>query len=367
MHKKYETMLYSSGGLIALFLILLLANFVLGAFNQRIDLTQGRLYTLSEGTRGVLAKLDAPVRIRFYFTQGADIPLGMKVFGRRVEDLLSAYRREANGKLVIEKLDPQPDSDAEDSASLDGIEPQVTASGDRFYLGLAISVLDRRMALPAIAPDRERLLEYDMTRAIARVQTTRKPVVGVMTPLAAFGMPPNPMMGMQGQEPSVFINELRRDFDLKRVAMDGAKIADDIGVLLAMHPRGLSDQAQYALDQFVMRGGRLIAFLDPHAYFDQIPSPMMQMPGGTSSTMEKLLKAWGIGFDATKVVADMKYATGAGPRLLPTLLSLAGPAFDPDDVTTSRLGLALVPFAGAFTGKPAQGIAQTVLMKSSSY
>jgi ABC-type uncharacterized transport system involved in gliding motility auxiliary subunit len=367
MLKKYETLLYSSGGVIALLLILLLVNFVLGAFNQRIDLTQGRLYTLSEGTRSVLSKLEAPVRIRLYFTQSADTPLGMKVFGRRVEDLLAAFRREANGKIIIEKLDPQPDSEAEDSASLDGIEPQATPAGDRFYLGLAISGLDRRQALPTLAPDRERLLEYDLTRAIARAYTTKKPVVGVMTPLPAFGMPANPMMGMQGQEPSVFINELRRDFSVKRVAMDAARIEDDIGVLLVMHPRGISDQAQYALDQFVMRGGKLIAFLDPHAYFDQMPGAMMQMQGGTSSTLEKLLKAWGIGFDATKVVMDMKYPTGAGPRLLPTLLSLAGPAFDRDDVTTSRVGLALVPFAGAFTGKPVEGLAQTVLIKTSTY
>ncbi|MBI4292874.1 MAG: GldG family protein, partial [Betaproteobacteria bacterium] len=146
MLKKYESYLYSSAGVIAAFFILVLANFVLGAFSARVDLTQGGIYTLSEGTRGVLAKLESPVKIRLYFTQSADIPLGVKAFGRRVEDLLAEFRKASGGKITIEKFDPQPDSDAEDSAALDGVEAQVLPTGDRFYLGLAISILDKRVA-----------------------------------------------------------------------------------------------------------------------------------------------------------------------------------------------------------------------------
>jgi ABC-type uncharacterized transport system involved in gliding motility auxiliary subunit len=367
MLKRYESYLYSSAGVIAAFFILVLVNFVLGAFSTRVDLTQGGLYTLSEGTRGVLAKLESPVKIRLYFTQSADIPLGMKAFGRRVEDLLAEFRKASGGKISIEKLDPQPDSDAEDSAALDGVEAQVLPTGDRFYLGLAISILDKRVAIPSLAPDRERLMEYDLTRAIARTVAKDKPVVGVMTPLPAFGMRANPMMGMQQQDPWVFISELRRDFTVKRVALDIARVDDDIKVLLVMHPRGISDQTQYALDQFVLRGGKLIAMVDPYAYFDQMPSPMMQESGGTSSTLEKLFKAWGIGFDATKVVMDVKFQSGGGQRTLPTVLTLAGAAFDADDVTTNQVGFALFPFSGAFSGKRAEGLSETVLMKTSTF
>ncbi|MBI4292270.1 MAG: Gldg family protein, partial [Betaproteobacteria bacterium] len=268
---------------------------------------------------------------------------------------------------TIEKFDPQPDSDAEDSAALDGVEAQVLPTGDRFYLGLAISILDKRVAIPSIAPDRERLLEYDLTRAIARTVAKEKPVVGVMSALPAFGMRANPMMGMQQQDPWVFISELRRDFTVKRVALDVTRIDDDIKVLLVIHPRGISDQTQYALDQFVLRGGKLIAMVDSYAYFDQMPSPMMQESGGTSSTLEKLFKAWGIGFDATKVVMDVKFQSGGGQRTLPTVLTLAGAAFDADDVTTNQVGFALFPFSGAFTGKRAEGLSETVLMKTSTY
>ena len=367
MLKKYQTALYSTGGIVAVFVILVLANFVLGVVKQRIDLTEGGIYTLSEGTRDVIAKLESPVKIRFYFSQSdASMPLALKAFGRRVEDLLGQFKQASGGKIIVEKLDPEPDSDAEDSAALDGVEAQVTGSGDRFYLGASVSQLDQKFALPALTLDRERLLEYDLTRAIGRTTTAKKPVVGVMTPLAAFGTRGNPMMGMPAQEPWVFISELGRDYNVKSVDSNAEQIEDDIRVLLVIHPRGISEQAQYAIDQFVMRGGRLIALLDPYAYFDQIPG-MGRAEGGTASSLDRLLKAWGVGFDATKVVTDMKFLSGAGPRALPTLLSLSGGALNAEDVTTSRLGFLLVPFAGAFSGTRPEGISQTVLIKSSTY
>jgi len=168
-------------------------------------------------------------------------------------------------------------------------------------------------------------------------------------------------------EPQVFIGELRRDYTVKRVGLDPEKIDDDIKVLLVIHPRGIGERAQYALDQFVLRGGKLIAFLDPSAYFDQLGQMGGMGGGGTPSSLDRLLKAWGLAFDSGKVVLDMRYLTGAGARTLPTLLSLNDNAFDPHDIATARLGSLLMPFAGAFTGKPVEGLSETVLMKSSAY
>src|SRR3989442_1369300 len=167
MRKKTESLLYSAGGLVAALIILVLLNLVLGAVRGRIDLTQGKLYTLSEGTRAILGKLESPVKIRLYFSQ-SEVPLPIKAYGRRVEDLLAEFRQAGRGKVTVEKLDPQPDSDAEDSATLEGVEAQVTPSGDKFYLGASISYADQKLALPALTPDREPLLEYDLVRAIAR-------------------------------------------------------------------------------------------------------------------------------------------------------------------------------------------------------
>ncbi|HZF20474.1 MAG TPA: GldG family protein [Burkholderiales bacterium] len=366
MNKKTENFLYSTGGLLAAFLILLLVNFVLGAARGRIDLTQGKLYTLSEGTRSVLGKLEAPVKIRLYFSQGAEVPLPIKAYGRRVEDMLAEFRQAGRGKVQVEKLDPEPDSEAEDSAALEGVEAQTVGGADKFYLGASISYADQKIALPALALDREPLLEYDLTRAIARAATTAKPVVGVMSALPVFGMPPSQFTGGQPMEPQVFISELRRDYTVKRVSLDADRIDDDVKVLVVIHPRGISDKAQYALDQFVLRGGKLIAFLDPAAYFDQM-GQMGGMGGGTPSSLDKLLKAWGLAFDSGKVVLDMRYLTGAGARTLPTLLSLNDSAFAPNDIATARLGSLLMPFAGVFTGTPVEGLSETVLMKTSAY
>jgi ABC-type uncharacterized transport system involved in gliding motility auxiliary subunit len=367
MSKSTERWLYSIGGVIAVFVAVVAVNYILGLAPARIDLTQGRLYTLSDGTRKVLGKLEAPVKIRYYFNQGdANVPVAMRVFAGRVEDLLNEMRAAANGKLAIEKLNPQPDSDAEDSANLDGVEAQELPSGDKFYLGLAVSFADQKVALPVLSPNRERLLEYDLTRAIARVTTAAKPVVGVMSPLPVFGMPGNPMMMQMGggaSEPQIFISELKRDFELKQVSMDVDRIEDDIKTLVVIHPRGISEQAQFALDQFVLRGGKLVVFLDPYAYFDQMPG--MGGQGGTSSNLDKLLKAWGYSLDPGKVVLDMKYMAGSGPRAVPTVIQLDAGAMSKDDVATSQLGTTLLAFTGAFSGKAADGLTESVLMHTS--
>jgi len=366
MTKKTERWLYSIGGVAAVFIALVAVNFILGAIPARLDLTEGKLYTLADGTRKILANLEAPVRLRFYFNQGDDnVPVPIRAFAGRVEDLLNELRGAANGKLLVEKLNPRPDTDAEDSANVDGIEAQETPSGEKFYLGVAVSFADQKVALPVLTPDRERLLEYDLARAIGRTTRTAKPVVGIMTPLPVFGMPMNPMFGGMGaSEQQIFVGELKRDFELKRVAMDTEKIDEEIKTLVVIHPRGISDQAQFAIDQFVLRGGKLIVFLDPYAYFDQMPGPMAGM-GGSSSSLDKLLKAWGYEFDSAKVALDMKYMAGSGPRTVPTVIQLDGAAMSADDVATSYLGTALLAFTGVFSGQPAEGLTANVLMHTS--
>lgn len=369
MQKKVlETLLYSAGGVIILGVVLIAANFLVGAFSARVDLTDGRVYTLSPGTKAIVSKLEAPVRIRLYYSQGGNtVPVGLKTFAKRVEDLLTEYRAAAGGRILVEKFNPEPDSDAEESAALDGVEGQTTNTGEKFYLGLSVSFLDQKAAIPVLSPDRERLLEYDITRAISQVAAAKKPVIGVMSALPVLGRPLNPMLKQQPTEPWVLASELKRVFDVREVSLEAEKIDDDIKVLLAIHPRNLMETTEYAIDQFVLRGGKLIAFVDPYAYFDQQPD--MQNPLGGSqagqSMFYNLFKAWGIDVNMGKVIADLTYASGAGPRLLPTLLSLNSEALNQDDVVMSQVGTLLIPFGGAFTGKTAEGLTQTVLAHTS--
>jgi ABC-type uncharacterized transport system involved in gliding motility auxiliary subunit len=295
------------------------------------------------------------------------VPVGLKTFAQRVEDLLAEYHSASKGKVIIERLNPEPDSEAEDAAAIDNVEGQMTNTGEKFYLGLSVSFLDQKAAIPVLAPDRERLLEYDITRAIAQVTATKKPIVGVMSALPVLGRPLNPMTKQQPTEPWVIGSELKRLFDVRKVELDAKKIDDDIQVLLVIHPRNVLEDTEYAIDQFVMRGGKLIVFADPYAYFDQQPD--VQNPFGGSqagqSTLYNLFKAWGYELTLNKVVADLTYASGEGPRLLPTLLTLPPEALNQDDVVMSQVGTMLVPFGGAFQGKPAEGLTASVLAHSS--
>jgi ABC-type uncharacterized transport system involved in gliding motility auxiliary subunit len=259
-------------------------------------LTKEKSFTLSPGTRAVLTRLDSPVELRFYYSQSESrVPSQFKTYAKRVEDLLSEFKQAAHGNLEIKKLDPQPDSEAEDLANLDGVEGQMIETGEKVYLGLAISLDPHKVALPFLSPARDRLLEYDLIRAISQVMSTNKPVIGIMTALPIFGQPMNPMMmrmGQQGgQEPWVFVSELKKDYEVKQLQPDVDKIDDDIKVLMVIHPKDLKDTTQYAIDQFIMRGGKLIACLDPMSLSDvNRQNPMMPMPGG-GSNLDKLLKA----------------------------------------------------------------------------
>lgn len=361
-----KTFLYSSAGIVVLAIVLIAANWLLGMTRARVDLTDGNVYSLSDATRTIVKKLDAPVTLRYYYTQGDDaVPIQVRVFAKRVEDFLAEYRAANRDKVTIERINPQPDTDAEDQAGLDGIEAQTGPTGEKFYLGIAVVQGEKKVAIPALDGNRERLLEYDLTRAITRVTTKEKPVLGVMSPLPLAGNPMAMMMGQGAPQPQVFYEELQRDYEVKNVPLSADRIDESIKTLIVVHPRGIGERAQYAIDQFVLRGGRLIAFVDPFAYFDQPPRPMPGMEGGTQSSLDRLFKAWGIEMATDKVVLDMVFGAGEGPRRMPTVLALSGDGINTNDVATSQIPNALIPMAGALKGKPVEGLRSEVLFKSS--
>ncbi|MBU6401776.1 MAG: Gldg family protein, partial [Verrucomicrobia bacterium] len=374
--RQLEPLLYSTAGVLVMFIILVAINVIGGWFKERLDLTADKEYTLSAGTKAILSKLDTPVVVRFYCSQSeASMPVFLKSYAQRVQDLLAEYQQYAHGELEIKDLDPAPDSDAEDSANLDGVEGQMVNNGDKIYLGLAVSCLDQKVAIPFLSPDREKLLEYDLSQAISRVVNPQKAVIGVMSSLPVFGEV-NPMMMRMGQgrqDPWVFISELQRDYSVKQVELNSDKIDDDIKVLLVIHPKDLAETAQYAIDQFLLRGGKLMVFVDPLSVVDSRNNPSNPLQGSLNagSTLDKLFKAWGIHYDVNKVVADMNYLSsvsrdgGARTERAPAVLSLTRAGIDSNDAVTAQIDNLLIPFAGVFTGTPADGLKETVLLKTS--
>jgi len=374
--KNVEAILYSTAGVAAMFVLLIAFYVVTSSFKARVDLTAEKAYTLSAGTRHILAKLDSPVTLRYYCSQ-AGLPPELKPYAQEIEDLLGEYLQAGKGRILLEKYDPKPDSDAEDSARLNGVQGEpVEMGGDRIYLGLAISQLDNKVAIPSWLdlsrnPSRERLLEYEISRAISRVINPEPATIGIMTALPVMGEAPNPMlmrMGQQAQQPAVFVSELKKDFKVDEVPMTATKIDADIKVLIVDHPRDITEAAQFAIDQFIMRGGKMIAFLDPHAFFDQKHDQMAQVLGESSgqSSLPRLLKAWGLDMDINKVVADANSCVRFPQGTMPTVPLVTRTGVNEDDPVTSQIDTLEFPFPGAFTGKPADGLTETVLAQSST-
>jgi ABC-type uncharacterized transport system involved in gliding motility auxiliary subunit len=355
----------SLGGLVALAGVLVAVNLVAGVFRARVDLTQERAFTLSEGTRAILAHLQAPVQVRLYAGSAENaMPPFLKNYAAQVGELLEEMRQASGGLLDVRRLDPKPDSDAEESARMDGIEPHPLPNGDVLTLGLSATMLDSKAAIPFLSPDRERLLEYDIARAIAQVSRESKPAVGVMSSLPAMGQPMAALMtGGQGPRPWVLIGELRRDFDVREVPLTARSIPSDLETLVVIHPKDITPETEYAMDQFLMRGGRLVVFLDPYCLFDGGFGPV---PQGTRSNLPTLLPAWGLSFDDQQAVADLDFEGRTREGRAPGLLDLGPTALNRGDILTADLDSMLMAFAGAFSGEPPDGIRHDVLIHSST-
>jgi len=376
---KIQTLLFSTAGVGLAFVAITGLNLLFSPVRARLDLTADGLHTLSEGSRKILSKIDSNVEVRLYVSRGENrMPSAIKNYAQTVEDLLQEFRAASGGKITIKRLDPEPDSDAEDTAKLDGIEPVSLGQmgGDPIYFGMAVSLAPETKAIPFLSPQREKLLEYDIARVISQVIATNKPVLGVMSPLPVLGGPAmNPMMMQMGrqpqqQQPWITFSELKRDFTVESVPMETDTIPDKIQVLMVVHPKDISEKAQYAIDQFILRGGKLIAFLDTQCITDnRNPNPMGMNLGGGSS-LPKLLEKWGIGLDTSKVVADRTFSRelqgrDGRPQPVPAFLFLNADGVNRDDAVTGQSDNLWLPFAGGFTGKPAEGLKADVLLKSS--
>ncbi|WP_114377783.1 GldG family protein [Elioraea thermophila] len=304
--------LLSAAGLAAALVLVVGINILSETFlgRYRLDLTENRLYTLSEGTKTVLRQIPEPITLRLFYSPrlGRDIPLYAS-YHTRVRELLAEYAALAGGKLRLEFYEPEPFSDLEDRAIGYGLQGvPVDQSGEQVFFGLAASnLLDEERVIPFFQPERERFLEFDLTRLIYELSNPKKPVVGLMTGLPVNGE----MRGPFGRPtpPWTVVTQMRQFLSVREVPLDAAEIPADIDVLMLAHPQNLAERTQYALDQFVLRGGRLLLLLDPHSEAQASrPGPGGVPPRDTASDLPRLLAAWGIAFDRDKVVGDLRGA-----------------------------------------------------------
>ena len=384
-NKTFSRIGSGAAGLALLLVIIGAANLIIANLRIRADLTGEKLYTLSHGSRQVLGKLKNDVVLKFYFSStSADMPMGLKTYATQVQDLLKEYEIAGKGHVTLEAYDPKPDSDSEEWAQRYGIEPQQTSPfGQPVYFGLVAVCGENEQVLPGFNPRTEATLEYDVTRLITRVAWPEKPVIGVMSSLSVLGAPQNPMMMMQRRQQRdegwTAFKDLRKDYTVREVKADSDEIEADVKTLVVIHPKELSDKTLFAIDQFVLRGGRLIVCVDPFSVADfeanQQNQMMMQMGGGAGqagpSTLGKLFDAWGISFDTTKIVADMSCATklNSGNGSVednPAFLSLGTVNMAKGDLLTSQLSQVMLPFAGALSANTPKELTFTPLITTSS-
>lgn len=372
MKKSFPVLPAAIAGIVLLVIILIGANVLVSSTRagaNRLDLTENKIYTLSEGTKKILAGLDTPVTIRFYFTEGSRaLPRGVKLYASRVEDFLRQYETHGNGNVTFESIDVQPDTDAEDQARTDGVRPRDVSVSESIYFGVAISCLDRKQSIPQLDPDQESLLEYQISRAITQVVRPEKPKLGLLSglPMAGNGMPPQ----MGGQPGWLIHSQLSQDYEMVEVAADAKEIPAGLAALMVVHPAGISPETEFAIDQYLLKGGKAAIFLDAQHYFgqQQRPNPMMPAPQTpTTSTLPTLLKAWGLTFESGFVVGDSRFRFSQGDRVLTGVSSFSGEeSLDTKDPVTARLENVFMILPGGFNGEPTVGLHKNVLVRSST-
>jgi ABC-type uncharacterized transport system involved in gliding motility auxiliary subunit len=331
---------------------------------ERIDLTDQKLFTLASGSKSTLGKIDEPVTIRFYFSKrlGDEIPT-YALYAQRVREMLQEYTALARGKIKLEEYNPVPYSDIEDRAVAFGLQGvPIDQGGEQVYFGLAATnSTDDQQVIPFFQPERERFLEYDLTKLVRSLAVPKKTVVGLITSLPLEG---DMMAMMQGAptQPMAVLDQLRQLYDVRTMGGDIEKIDKDVDVLWIAHPQNMSEKTQFAVDQFVLRGGKALVFVDPHAEAMAARPSRFNPPGAPAdSNLDKLFKAWGVEMLPKTIAGDAATArrvnAGTSMRVQPASylawMSLKKQNLNNDDPITAPLSSINIGSAGIL--QPVEG------------
>jgi ABC-type uncharacterized transport system involved in gliding motility auxiliary subunit len=325
-----------------------------------LDLTENRLYTLSEGTKRILGKIDEPVDLHFYFSEKATGNVQtLRDYANRVQELLEEFEDAAAGKIRLSIIDPIAFSEDEDRAAQFGLQGVgIPGGSDPVYLGLAgTDSADNVEIIPFFQPDKEAFLEYDIVKLVSTLAQPQRAVIGLVSTVTMSG-DYNPQT-MQMQQPWVVYEQASQLFEMRNLGVDFSTIDDEVSLLWIVQPKSLPEQTLYAIDQFVMRGGNALIFVDPLAESDPAP-PMQGMPPGMppqaqASDLAELFDAWGIGYSTDEVITDAELALQiSGARGGPPIrhfgyLGLTAQNFSSDDVVTADLNSINVGTSGHFT------------------
>jgi len=335
----------------------------------KLDITDQRLYVLSDGTKSILGKLNQPVKAKLYYAKTAALkgPDQIRFFNNYYEyvrALLEEYVSASNGMVELEIVDPRPFSDDEAQAMKYGLRRFPITEEENFFFGMVVQTqFGIEKVIPFFSPERQNFVEYDISYLIDTAVTRQKRKIGVLSSLPVMGDDVSgymaQMMLRQGQQPKsawTFVEQLRKQYEVETVAADTNDI-NDIDILLVIHPKGLSERTLFAIDQYVLKGGRMVVCVDPHCFMDRPPQGMqmqMQMQHASNSDLNQLLRTWGLEMPANTFAGDRNLASMASiranqrPERIIGYLNLTpeGDCFAKDHVVTAELNQVRLLFAG---------------------
>ena len=359
-----------------LFVGLVLVNYLASTVPVRLDATAEGIYTLSPGTRALLAKITEPTSLDLYFSRGTSGQfVEYKNYAERVREMLRQYARASGGRVRLNVIDPEPDTPEEEKATGAGIEAQTLPGGGQFYFGLVATQADQQKVIAALNPDREQFLEYDISELIYGVGQTDKKKLGLVTSLPLQGSPGMPMMGQQGSEGQYVVSEWEETYQIVPVEPTATELPAGLDVLAVVHPENLSPKLQFSIDQFLLGGKPVFLAVDPSSVFFKRQGGREAMFGGpqpnASSDLPQLLGGWGVSFDPQKVVGDIENAEEVSlpdhtTARYPVWINLTQENFNPKALPTAQLGSALFIEAGSVSLKPGTDLAFTPLIETSA-
>ncbi len=372
--RKAKTVSYTGLAILAILFVLL--NMLSGNLFQgtRVDLTENSLYTLSTGTLNIIENIEEPITLHYFFSDRASekIPQ-LRTYANRVRELLQEYAQLSKGKIALNIVDPIAYSEEEDQAAEYGLQGvPVGPTGNTIFFGLAgsNSVGDSEI-IPFFQPNKEQFLEYDISKLIYTLLNTKKPVVGLLSRLPMFSS--FDVETQRIRDPWVITNQLQQLYEVRNIDFAETELDEDLELLVLVHPKNLSEETLYAIDQYVVKGGNLLVFVDPYAEADippMNPESPIESAGARSSSLKKLFDAWGIEYTAASVVGDRAYALtvgeGNGQQVRHyAILGIGSESLDKEDITTSGLDVVTVAMGGYVKPKEGAEVSFKPLMHSS--
>ncbi len=362
-------------GIVIAFYVYSCLIFAGGTVRFRIDATADKAYSLTEQSKKIAGSLERVVDLRLYISgEKTGMPPPLKQYGQRVEWLLREFVAASKGKIRFTVVRLEEDSREEEEARMDGLQPVSSSeTGERYYLGLVCACGTKVLPIKELIPEREATLEYELVRTIKNVSRTTKPVVGIMSALPVLGTPPKP--GEPGNKPLTFATEIAADYTLKELSTDIAFIPDNIDVLVVFQPSDITPRALYALDQYLMHGGRAVILLDPNVQFLPARTARERVENMNKRTagLGGLLPVWGVSYDRDSVVGDMNFKFSPAPnggvlRVLPTVLDISSAGINSESTLTASLTRIFMASAGAFqVTTPVKGLNYDVLVHTTTH